>query len=698
MAVTTVSGAGTGYSNEGTGAPSGGGLGMPDVTLGKQGDYWSLARLKRAYTDYLGSKRNEIVEQQQARRYRHGAHWTADQVKVFNARKQPIVTYNRIGRKIDGIVGLVEKMRADPKAYPNTPQQQQGADLATAAIRSAIEGEKFKAKTPPIAEACAVDGFGGIELVLSQVNGAYDIGLEPVDNEGFFYDPRSKKPDFSDARYLGMGKWVDADVAKDMLPGHEQEIDDAIGSGADLTTNSDGDALWFMPSGDLKSIRLIYVCYRHNGGWCWALFTGSSKLMEGRSYFVDKHGKEICSFIMFSAAVDHDYDRYGFPRNLKSAQDEINQRRSKALHELNTRRIIAEKGAFDDIEKARAEAVRPDGVIERNKGYEAEFDDSKKQADIAGQVKFMEDAKAEVENFGPNPALLGDTGINNRSGRAISLMQQAGIAELGPFVSNYHNWKLRVYEATFCAIRKYWTNERWIRVSGHDGQHQLVALNAMQLNPMGMPIIVNQIGQLDVDIVLDEGPDVVTQQQDMYETLSQVIPAIAPMLSPPEVQAVIQMLVETSPLTAEHKQRFAQASAQARQPNPMQQQAAQIQMAGAAAEVDKTKSETVLNYAKAQEAGMPEQAAPQQQEFELPPVVQVEQAFADIEKTRADAAHKRTLAGAEQAYASMAPFDMAQKAFDAAADRRQTAVQGAFDRQVQREEIEAYKQKPASGA
>jgi hypothetical protein len=159
---------------------------------------------------------------------------------------------------------------------------------------------------------------------------------------------------------------------------------------------------------------------------------------------------------------------------------------------------------------------------------------------------------------------------------------------------------------------------------------------------------------------------------------------------------VIQMLVETSPLTAEHKQRFAQASQQARQPNPMQQQAAQIQMAGAAAEVDKTKSETVLNYAKAQEAGMPEQQAPQQQEFELPPVVQVEKAFADIEKTRADAAHKRTLAGAEQAYASMAPFDMAQKAFDAAADRRQTAVQGAFDRQVQREEIEAYKQKPGA--
>jgi hypothetical protein len=46
---------------------------------------------------------------------------------------------------------------------------------------------------------------------------------------------------------------------------------------------------------------------------------------------------------MFSANVDHDGDRYGFIRNLKSAQDEINMRRSKALHLLNSRRVISRR-------------------------------------------------------------------------------------------------------------------------------------------------------------------------------------------------------------------------------------------------------------------------------------------------------------------------------------------------------------------
>ena len=43
-------------------------------------------------------------------------------------RKQPVVTFNRIGRKIDGIVGLVEKLKQDPKAFPLGPSADQGAE------------------------------------------------------------------------------------------------------------------------------------------------------------------------------------------------------------------------------------------------------------------------------------------------------------------------------------------------------------------------------------------------------------------------------------------------------------------------------------------------------------------------------------------------------------------------------------------
>jgi hypothetical protein len=158
---------------------------------------------------------------------------------------------------------------------------------------------------------------------------------------------------------------------------------------------------------------------------------------------------------------------------------------------------------------------------------------------------------------------------------------------------------------------------------------------------------------------------------DRYETMAQIIPAIAPMLKPAEVQAVVTMLVETSPLSAKHKRSFRQAQMQSQQPDPLQQQAAQIQLAQGQAEVGETQSKTILNIAKAQEAGMPDAPAmPQPTEFQVPPIVQIEKALADIDKTRADAEHKRSQSVAEAQFARLQPIDYVQKAMEAAHTRR----------------------------
>lgn len=550
-------------------------------------DYWSLSKCKKSYLDYLASKRLEIDEQQEARRYRHGAHWTAAQVEALNKRKQPVVTYNRIGRKIDGIVGLVEKLRQDPKAYPRTPKHEEGADLATAVIRYALESQDWAAKSPLCAESGAVDGIGGIELELTEGDHQdKEVGLEIVDADGFFYDPRSFRMDFSDATYMGMGKWLDPEVAKELIPGKDAEIDASVSDGSNLTTNSDRDDKWFFTEGDRKRIRLVDIWYRHKGEWCWCLFTGSTKLMEGKSYFVDEKRKTICKFIMYSACVDHDGDRYGFVRNLKSVNDEINQRRSKALHELNTRRIVAQEGHFTDVEEARRQAARPDGIVIYNPigNDKPEFDDASKNAAIQGQLAFLEDAKREIENFAGYAANI-ETGANVKSGRAIALLQQQALADLGPYILAYRGWKLRVYRAVFNAIRSNWTAERWIRVTDDDGLAQFVQINGMQVDPQtGLPTMVNAIGSLDVDIILDEGPDTVNSQQDLYETLSQITPALAPLLHPQKAEALVDLTVEMSPLAGSAKKRFRDAGAEAKNAPPPPDPA--IEAARAKAQID----------------------------------------------------------------------------------------------------------------
>jgi hypothetical protein len=422
--------------------------------------------------------------------------------------------------------------------------------------------------------------------------GDTDVGFALVDPDSFFYDPRSYRHDFSDARYMGQGKWLDVEDAIALAPEKEDKIRASLsgGAGSDLTSSPDREKKWFDVDKDHQRIRVCDIWYKHQGGWCWTLFTGSDKLDEGKGYLFDEKGEPICKYIMFSSFVDHDGDRYGFVRNLRSSQDEINQRRSKGLHELASRRIKAEDGAFTDIEVARREAVRPDGVVIYNKGFEMEFDDQARIANVEGQLKFLEDAKNEIENFGPNPALIGQ-GLEYKSGRAINLLQQAGIAELGPFVISVKNWKLRLYRAIWSAVQQYWTAERWIRVVGIDGVEQMVQVNGVGLDPMtGLPRLVNAVGQLDVNFILDEGPDEVNMMADAYDTLTALTAQGANI--PPQV------LLELAPLQNSLKKKLLAMLAQK---DPMQEQAQQIALASEGAKVEETKSKTQLNLAKAQE-------------------------------------------------------------------------------------------------
>lgn len=649
---------------------------------GKPG-YWPLDKCKKAYLDYLSSKTAEIQEQKDARRYFHGAQWTEAQIKALNARKQPVVTFNRIARKINGVIGLIERLRQDPKAYPRTPQQEQGAELATAVIRYVLDEQEWKSKSPECALDGAVDGIGGLAIDLEQGDhGDPEVGFDQVEPDSFFYNPRSFRPDFSDSNYMGEGKWTDLEVVQDMFPDKADQLADGhAGVGdSELTTNPDREQKWFSFTGSKKIVRLVDIWYQHKGKWCWALFTGSMILMEGESWLTDEKGKSACRYIMFSANVDHDGDRYGFVRHMKSAQDEYNSRRSRALFTANSRRLILNAGAVDDVEKVRQEWSRPDGVVIVNGKSVTDGAKADDQSfDFAGQLKLMENAIAELENYGPNQALIGDQ--TNQSGRAIQLLQQAGMAELGPYILAYRGWKLRVYRALFNAIQQHWQAERWIRVTDDDGLAQFIQLNGVKVDPVtGQSTLVNAMGSLDVDIILDEGPDTINAQQDVYETLSQVLPSVAPMLTPPQAQAAVKVLLETSALPASAKKQFREAS-QPQPPDPLQQRAAEAEVAEKEAKVGETQSKAMLNVAKAHSEGMPEPGAPMQpQEYELPPEIQNAQALADIEKTRADAQHKRSQAFKTEVDASLAP----DKAMHEASLAERNFEQGIKDREADR--------------
>ncbi len=663
----------TDYTATASGGSQGG---RADIGADAEG-YLSLGKLKKQYLDYLSTKRAEIDEQKDSRRYRHGSQYTQEQIETLKKRKQPPVIYNEISRKINGTVGTIERERHDPKAFPRTPQHEEGAELATAALRYVLDEQEWKAKSPIVGADGATEGIGGIEILIEEGDqGDREIGFDIVEPDGFFYDPRSFRLDFSDARYMGVGKWMDIEQAKDLFPDKADELE-ALQNGSELSSNSDKDQKWF--SSENGRVRIVDHWYQHKGKWCYCIYTGSMKLMEGASYLIDEKKKTFCKYVMFSAYVDQDGDRYGMVRQFKSAQDEVNARGSKGLHELNTRRIIAEVGAFDDVEAARREAARPDGMVLRNKGFEANFDDSAKLANVEGQLKFLERAQNRIDSYGPNLSLVGGEVDKSLSGRATQLLMQAGMAELGPFLISYRGWKVRVYRAVFNAIQAHWSGERWIRVTDDEGLAQFIKINGIETDPQtGMPTMVNAIGSLDVDIILDEGPDSITIAQETYDTLGNVLSSIGPMLAPAEARAAVQILIDTSAMPSASKKLFREASKQGQQPDPMQQQAQQLELAQGAAKAKQTEADAGLKQAQTLKTMMeahqaPEQPQAQPQEFQLPPDLQVGKAVADINATNAKADQSRAQAFKTEQDAHLAPMIVAQNAFDAQADREVAA-------------------------
>ena len=461
-------------------------------------------------------------------------------------------------------------------------------------MRSVLDASNWKFLDPYCAGQAAIEGIGGVEFKLVKGDhGDPDIAVDFIFGDDFFYDPRSAKPDFSDARYMGIAKWLDIEAAVELFPEHEEELRTLmVETGFDLTTHADREYKWIYVNE--KRLRLVEHWYRHRNKWYWAFYCSMILLDQDVSPFYDERGISTGRYEMFSANVDHDGDRYGLTRNLKGPQDEINQRRSKALFMSNVTAMKLQKGSVDDVETARRERARPDGVIEYNPGFNPPEDIQDNQGELQAQLALMQDAKQEIDSFAnmlPNQLPQADE-ADEHSGVAINLLQRAGIAELGSYFRNYADWKQRVYRKAWNIINRTWTAERYIRVTDNQGLAQFIQFNGTDVDQYGMPVIINAVGALEVNMTIDDGPDVANLMQDAYDTIKQ------------DPTIPWQVKVEFMPISDTMKKQIMAKMQQP--PDPSMEQAKQLQLAKMAADIkdkeaqaQERKSRSVTDIARA---------------------------------------------------------------------------------------------------
>lgn len=484
------------------------------------------AKLLRQFEESFDETQDARREAERDRDYYDNKQLTASELETLRQRRQPPVISNRIKPKVDALLGFEKRQRTDPKAYPRTPKHEQEADSVTDAIRFVCDQNRFQMIRSEAAENMFIEGIGAATVtVAKKSDGQMDVKITAVPWDRFYYDPHSRRRDFSDAGYKGVVLWMDEADALAQFDGKGDVI-----RGCYADTEAEGETYDDRPTlswsdKKRKRVRVLQHRWREKDVWMTAILCKGGFLRDAQeSPYLDEEGNPECDLIAVSVYVDRENNRYGAVRTMISPQDEINKRRSKALHLLNSKKIIADQGAVADVEQARREAARPDGYIEVNPDMRFDFVDE--PGLVQGQFMLLQEAKTEIDASGVNPALEGD--LKAPSGRAVEALTQAGLAEQAVAFDALRDWSWRVYRAVWHRVRQYWTEERWIRVTDDERNLKWVALNKPMvdeqtgqpvLDGYGQPRIENQIGELDIDLILEDGPDSVTIQSEQYEQL-----------------------------------------------------------------------------------------------------------------------------------------------------------------------------------
>jgi hypothetical protein len=471
------------------------------------------------------------------RDYYDGKQWQPEEEAALKQRGQAPIVINRIKPKVDFLLGLERQTRTDPRCFPRNPADEGSARAATEAIRFVLDNNDFDQVRSSAFENLLIEGSGFAEVTASP-QGDTRVTINHIPWDRIFIDPHARRRDLEDARYRGQVVWMDLSQAKAKYPDSHEMLEGAYCHQVDSGTYDDKPDRW--ADRKRQRVRVVECWYKRGDKVYQAVFCKGGLLSSpSPSPYKNDEGKPVDPYICAAAFVTREGERYGAVRQLIHIQDEINKRRSKALHLLSVRQVRAEKGAVEDVARARREMARPDGWVETVPGFQMEVLPTGDMAQA--QFQLLTEAKGEIDAVGVNGAMSGAAPAG-ASGRAIQALQAGGQVELGPLLDTLRSWQMRVYRKVWGRIRQFWTETRWVRITNDEQNLAWVGLNrpitlaeqlvdelgAVPPELLGDPSleqvvhVENNMASLDVDIVVGDMPDAITIRQEEFRTLAEL--------------------------------------------------------------------------------------------------------------------------------------------------------------------------------
>lgn len=484
--------------------------------------------------------------------FKEGIQWSNEEISTLSKRGQPTTVENEIKPIIDRIIGQYKQMKTKIiYRGRNVGMDEEHNNLYSAIALHIQQQSNYEFEEGDMFDDGQTCGFGCMEVFVDfEKDLSPKVVLKHENALNIFPDPNSKRYDWNeDAEYICRAKWVSFNEAKQLYPEYKEEIEGFINSNPVVNTSQRMERNNLIDY-RLKRIRLVEVWYKtwekkkfafHNalGGVLSldnlskekineikktlpdvrfherieakikvGIFVGDTLLEDKDSPY--KHG--LFPFAPYFVYRRKNGEPYSMVRMLKDPQMEINKRRSKALHLLNTNQAVFEEGAARDEDELRSELAKPDGLIKYKKGFTFEIH---KNIDLAAsQISLQAESKTAMARISgvSDEAMARHSEV--RSGIGIQRKQAMTDIIIAPIFDNLRRTRKMIGELILELVKQYYTEEKMFSIVDD--------LNQVQHFSMDRESIA-RLQDYSYDTVIEEAPNTSTIQEEQFAYLAELV-------------------------------------------------------------------------------------------------------------------------------------------------------------------------------
>lgn len=471
---------------------------MSEETLKKVLDCYKEARQS-------SSKWREEAKELYA--FRAGHQWSDEDVSYLEEQGRPPITFNRAGTIIDAVCGAEISNRQETRYIPRTQEDglvTEGATRVGKWVRDNCDAED---EDSDAIEDLLISGMGWTETRID-----YDedpegkVFIDRVDPLEMYWDPAAKKHNLADSTWFIREKWMANDDIRFMWP--DSEITPTQDSAPDLDIHNADPPFYERESTGVDKKRSqarileYHYCEREQYHRVQNPLTGEIETVSGKDFkklqerFPEiRHAKltkkvwkrvfvggntvleegpapieELSSFRCITGKRDRKRNCwFGLMRGMKEPQEWANKFFSQVLHIINSNSkggFFYETGALKDIEAARQDLAKPEGMVELNPGGLGRIKERQMFQFPAGIDRMMEFAISSIRDVpGVNLELLGATD-REQPGILEAQRQKQALTVLAPIFANIRRYRKEHGRLLLAFIREFIPVERLQRVLG----------------------------------------------------------------------------------------------------------------------------------------------------------------------------------------------------------------------------------------